>query len=693
MKVISSPYDKRLFEKAQINPYKDYDTQFKSLVIKRDVLSLLIINKFLPKISCFDDECIKYYSMLTDMFKYQINNSAINESKEILIINSSISNFIKVFHSNFQTYNDKHKSITKQFPNFLQLLFKYLKNNYATNGISSKKELKILESFFIIILTFINYYPTLLRSYQQQIEQILQKVFSFYLLNSKISIDTIKTFIIIYSSLYYLSPSIETKMNFYLQKIVANLNYVLTLYKPKSIDQNDIKEPDSIFYEKIKQNDLVHSCKVVDLLFEIMKCLFKLIPINTIVNVDFSLLFNFFYNTLTDFNNDIFHEKKHSLIISGLSQSNYELFISNLVDHSMKEIIFFLDKFPSYICCYYQTVSKIMQVILYNQKISQNFNLYKMFFELCKSLILSMSKILPNIVDEIIFKHIYSIFGGLYFEFLEKNDKTVIKIDNAYFKLGNKKKELSLIQKNSLKTTDKLFSHLSNEEHTEILINVLSVLNAYMLVDHYSVVNNSNGILSGIIDLLILPSYAKFLFYLDQNVKKRIVILLENCVRMKKVQFNRGKLLLFLKGFYTKNEELRCHCDLIINLLNLTDKDIANIQEDKNDITDQIISFNSKISDLIKKNNEIIQLGIEKAELLGKKRENEQTNKEKIIKSPKKEIKESKNEPLPIQVISKEPESKETKKEDKEMEETPIISRDNKDDIDLEEDIEIPDII
>ena len=29
----------------------------------------------------------------------------------------------------------------------------------------------------------------------------------------------------------------------------------------------------------------------------------------------------------------------------------------------------------------------------------------------------------------------------------------------------------------------------------------------------------------------------------------------------------------------------------------------------------------------------------------------------------------------------------------KEMEETPIISRDNKDDIDLEEDIEIPDII
>ena len=215
-----------------------------------------------------------------------------------------------------------------------------------------------------------------------------------------------------------------------------------------------------------------------------------------------------------------------------------------------------------------------------------------------------------------------------------------------------------------------------------------------MLVDHYSVVNNSIGILSGIIDLLILPSYAKFLFYLDQNVKKSIIILLENCVRMKKVQLNRGKLLLFLKGFYTKNEELRCHCDLIINLLNLTDKDIANIQEDKNDITNHIISFNSKISDLIKKNNELIQQGIEKkAELLGKKRENEQTNKEKIIKSPKKEIKESKNEPLPIQVISKELESKETKKEDKEIEETPIISRDNKDDFDLEEDIEIPDII
>lgn len=691
MKVISSPYDKRLFEKAQINPYKDYDSQFKSLLTKRDILSLLIINKFLPKISCFDDECIKYYSMLTDMFKYQINNSKINESKEILIINSSISNFIKIFHSNFQTYNDKHKSITKQFPNFLQLFFKYLKNNYATNDISSKKQLKTLESFFIIILTFINYYPTLLRSYQKQTEQILQKVFSFYLINSNISIDSIKTFIIIYSSLYYLSPSIETKMNFYLQKIVSNLNYVLTLYKPKSIDQNDTKEPDSIFYEKINQNNLIHSCKIMDLLFEIMKCLFKLIPINTIVNVDFNLVLNFFYSTLTDFNNDIFNDKKNSISIGGLSQSNYELFIFNLVELSMKSLIFFLDNFPSYISCYYRIIYKIMQVILYNQKISKNFCLYKIFFELCKSLILSMSKILPNIVDEIIFKHIYSIFTGLYFEYLEKNDKTVVKIDNAYFKLGNKKKELSLIQKNNLKTTDKIFSYLSNEEHTEILIKVLSVLNAYMLIDHYSVVNNSTGILSGIIDLLILPSYAKFIFYLDQNVKKSIIILLENCVRMKKAQFNRGKLLLFLKGFYTQNEEIKCHCDLIINLLNLTDKDITNIQEDKNDITNQIISFNSKISDLIKKNSELIQQGIENAELIGKKRENEQINELKTEKSPKKEKKEKKNEPIPI--IQKLSNRKETKKEDKEIEDNHIISRDNKDDIDLEEDIEIPDII
>ena len=675
-------YNKVLYEKAKFDPYSDIDAQFKNLLKNKDTLSLLILNKFLTKISSFEDECNKYYTMLIEMFKENINSAITSNVKNVFIVNSSIANFVKVFHNNFQPYNDKYKTVSKQLPNFLQLLFKFLKGNYVNNTIESKEEMKIIESYFIIILTFIKFYPSFLRSYQKTIEDIIQKVFAFYLSRNDITLKDIKTFLIIYSSLFYLSPSPETKLNFYLTKILANINYVFEAYKPTYIDEpergNIPKQPDALFYEGLNHSSLIHSCKVTDLLFDIMKYLFMLIQSNSIVNVDFNKLLSLYYDIIVYYNgnNDI-----KAITIKGLSKSSYDIFLNNVLSNIMSSLIFFTKNFSIYISCYYTNISKIMLILLYNQKIAKKYILYRTFLSLCESIVSSMSVILPNVVDEIVYKHIYSSLANLFFEYLEKNDKTVVKLDNSYFKLGNKKKELSLIQKNHMKTDDKQYAFLENEEQKEILCAVLSLLNCYMKVEHYSVVQNAKGILSGMIDILILPCYAKFIFNIDECIKKRILNVIESSVRYSKADFNRGKLLLFMKSFYTTNEELKYQCDYVINLMSLNENDIVNYKQSGNDITTQIINYNVKVSEIIKGNIENIEKKVNN-EMIGKKREKEEEIEVKPEKKKKIEVKE-------VKPIVK----KEIKKEDKEEEKVVISREEDKNEEDDDEDINIPDFI
>ena len=202
-----------------------------------------------------------------------------------------------------------------------------------------------------------------------------------------------------------------------------------------------------------------------------------------------------------------------------------------------------------------------------------------------------------------------------------------------------------------------------------------------MKIEHYSVVQNAKGILSGMIDILILPCYAKFIFNIDNCIKKSILNLIENSVRYSKAEYNRGKLLLFMKSFYTTNEELKYQCDYIIRMMNLNENDIINYKQSGNDITTQIINYNAKVSEIIKGNIENIEKKVNN-ELIGKKREKEEEIEPKPEKKKKVEVKE-------VKVITK----KESKKEDKE-EEKVIISREkDKEDDDEEEDIDIPDFI
>ena len=202
-----------------------------------------------------------------------------------------------------------------------------------------------------------------------------------------------------------------------------------------------------------------------------------------------------------------------------------------------------------------------------------------------------------------------------------------------------------------------------------------------MKVEHYSIVQNSKGILSGMIDILILPCYAKFIFKIDECIKKRILNLIESSVRYNKADFNRGKLLLFMNSFYTTNEELKYQCDYVIRLLNLNENDIVNYKQSGNDITTQIINYNTKVSEIIKGNIENIEKKVNN-EMIGKKREKEEEIEAKPEKKKKIEVKE-------VKPIAK----KEIKKEDKEEEKVVISREEDKNDEDDDEDIDIPDFI
>ena len=124
-------YENKLYEKINLDFNKDIDEQFQILLKNKDNISIILMNKLIIKITNFEEQCTKYFNLINDTFKNEMNkNITIFNYYDIIIILSSLSNFFKLFSINYQSYNDKYKVILKQIPQFLQLFFKLLKSNF-----------------------------------------------------------------------------------------------------------------------------------------------------------------------------------------------------------------------------------------------------------------------------------------------------------------------------------------------------------------------------------------------------------------------------------------------------------------------------------------------------------------------------------------------------------------------------------
>ena len=721
-------YERQLISKLNIDI--DYSSQnnneiFISLLNNSGssrTISIYFLNNLIPNITNFNDICVKYFQLLIDEFKAQINQKQNKSNISLISVLNALTNFIKIFSKNQEKYNEKHKNILKQFPQFIQLLFKLFQQKY--NSLNQKE----IESFLLLILSFIEFYPSLIRNYQNTLEKTIKNIFYSYVINNHSDENNVEIASIIYTNLYKLSPNMNNRYNDYVRNIINNIKYYLEYFKPKSINEEEanknltIEEKNNLFFvEKkgdfIDNKNLTHAIKIMEILFNLLEYIFKFIIDNTYFEIDFEQIFSLFNDIMNSYEFMFNNKSLSAIILNGLSKSNYELFLLNINEKVLDLLTFIISHFSRYIYCFNRFFSKLINRVLLNQNYFNNFSFHKKIISFFSIIILHFSDILPDEIDLIIYKHLYNNLPLLYLNYLQINDKTILQVNDVYFKTSNVKNKI----------------YNKNEENRILLISYLELLYNYCTVSRKIWKSSNKNILGGIIDLIILPPFAKFIFNIEEEIKLVIINIIEICVKKNLVLINRIKLHQFLTNFYIFDGIIRYKAESIINLIKITEDELnKELQSElNNDISGQIFNFNKKIKEYLidanKKleniklentqtnndnnkiedineekeeeiNNENIKIDKEEKEMLNKKRK---IKKEYEVKIDNKDIIERKGNKKKNDNINKKKKKEIVNKEDlnlnekvNESKDKKIIEKENKEeDIQIDEDIDIPDIV
>ena len=623
----------------------DLDTEFSSQnnpdifisILNKFSLSninlLYFLNKLLPIIPNFNGICTKYFTILIDSFKFYMNKNKLNTTNyELVLILNSISNFIKIFSSNQEKYNEKHKNILKQFPQFLQLFFKLFQQKFDEIFINYSNKKKVIESFFILCLTFVEHYPTLMRNYQNIIENFIKNIFYKYVVNNDIQISTVNISIVLYANLYKLSPNMIIRHQDYILIIINNIKYYMEYFRPKTIEKEEnnknknlnnkdiLEQKNNLFYldkdknkiEDIDNKNIVHADKIMEILFNSLNNIFNFMANNIYFEVDLNNIFPLFIDILSlyeSLDNDNKSRSSLSMIVfNGLSKTNYELFLINTNEKIIDILIYLISTFSRYIYCYNIFFSKYINKILLNQKFFQNsintFNLHIKILSFFSTIISFYNHILPEEIELIIYKHLYNNLPMIYLKYLEQKDKTLLKVDEIYFKASSVKNKIYSYDNNL-----NINENISPNENNILLSEYLKLLLNYCSIAKNINQLNYKNILGGIIDLIILPSYAKFIFNIDYDIKKNIVEIIEVCAKRNLIYINKAKLFHFLTNFYFFDGNLKYKAEIVINLLQMKDTELLKgISYDDNNnyyggipnnISEQILDFNKKIKEYL----------------------------------------------------------------------------------------------
>ena len=666
-------------------------------------ITIYFLNKLLPSITNFNDICVKYFQILTDLFKSEMNKMQSNDNISLTISLNALTNFIKIFSQNQEKYNEKHKSILKQFPQFIQLLFKLFQQKY--NNLSKK----VIESFLLLFLSFIEFYPTLLRNYQNILEITIKNIFINYVVGNNNDINIIEIASVIYTNLYKLSPNMITRYNDYVEIIINNIKYYMDAFRPKSLNEQDennkrmeIENKKKLFFVE-KNNDaiiddknLIQANKVMNILFKLLENIFKYMINNTYFEINFDFIFSFFFEALNTYEIFINNKSISAIVINGLQKNNYELFLININENILDTLIFLISNYSRYIFCLNIFFSKYINKLLLNQNFFKNFLLHKKIIYFFSTIISYFYDILPDEIDVIIYKHLYNNLPSLYLNYLQVNDKTILEVNDIYFKAANVKNKI----------------YDKNEENKILLIEYLKLLYNYCEVCNKIRKINNKGILGGIIDLMILPPFAKFIFNIDEEIKQIILDIFEVIIKKNLVYINKVKLFHFLNNFYFFDGTMKYKAECIINLLKIRDNELIKSNNGlytNNNITEEIFDFNKKIKEYLtnayKKIDNIIISDDKKEEIISEnvieKENKEMLNKKRKIKKEyqidfdNNDIDERKGNKKKDNYINKgkKKELDLQKKIIEEKEEKHDETKENNEDMQIDEDIDIPDII
>ena len=710
-------YERQIISKLNIDIdlfNENYNEIFISLLNSNNGARTIIVyflNKLLPNITNFNDICVKYFQYLIDSYKIQINKKQINSVSLISTINA-LSGFIKIFSKNQEKYNEKHKNIIKQFPQFIQLLFKLFQQKY------NNFDKKVIESFLLLILSFIEFYPTLVRNYQNILEKIIKNIFLDHIMNNISNDNTIEIASVIYTNLYKLSPNINNKLNEYIKNIIDNIKFYLEFFLPKTINEEGneksitIEEKNNLFSEekiefKINDKNLIHANKVMNILFNLLTNMFNYMVNNIYLEIDLQSVFSLFNEILISFENLYNNKSLSTIIFNGLSKYNYELFLIKISENIFDLLIYLISNFSRYIYCYNIFFSKLINRLLLNQYYYKYFSLHEKIISFFSTIILYYNDILPDKIEIIIYKHLYDNLPLLYLNYLQAKDKTVLEVNDVYFKASNIKNQI----------------YNKNDENRILLIKYFELLYHYCEVNQKIWKLSNKNILGGIIDLIVLPPFAKYIFNIEDEIKKIIINILEICIIKNLVVINLTKLYNFLTNFYLFDGSMKYKAESLIYLIRIKDVELNNeINNDvNNDITGQILNFNKKIKEYLNEANkkfenikyENIQIhdninldnikieeeqikekviNNEDKEMLNKKRK---IKKEYEVKMESKDITERKGNKKKNDNLNKKKKKESTEKininELKNEENNEKI--DENENIQIDEDIEIPDII
>ena len=192
------------------------------------------------------------------------------------------------------------------------------------------------------------------------------------------------------------------KYNDYIDNIIKNIKYYLEFFRPKNINEeeinkNIIEEKNNLFFEEnnifiIDNKKIVNANKIINILFDLLNEIFKYLINDVYFDIDFNIIFSLF---------------------------------NNIIDKILDLLIYYISNFSRYIYCYNVFFEKFINKILLNQNLFENFFLHKKIILFLSSIISYFNDILPDTIDLIIFKHLYSNLPILYLNYLQENDKTL----------------------------------------------------------------------------------------------------------------------------------------------------------------------------------------------------------------------------------------------------------------------------
>ncbi len=462
----------------------------------KDLLNFL--SHLLQTMSCesFDLVSSKYLNKMNEVYK-DLMNLIKKENEQILIfmtnleeLNFSLAKFFRIFHQNFQNYNEKHKNLIKLIPNVLKIYFKLFEETFFEGGKEiNLKYLNLLKSFAVFSTSVINYFPTMMRGFESRLDGILKNIFTKMVLTNLFSDKIfVKIFTLFYAMLIRLSPDYNTKLNITINKIDENLKFFIKFFEPVSLKSkarsNEMdKMPNSIFLfnqASLKSFNLMQCKNLIFFLFKLKRTIFKTFPDNTEIEVNFSCIISQFSESI-----EIFSENKKSddYIVEGLNQEDYRVFKAFLVIETFKTFSFVIENYSEYLYNYIPIIKNVLNKILVNfdHEYTNFYEVYISTLKLFESFIMNFDSKIVSSVQDIIFKFCMANFPELYVAFLERNDKTVIRMDQNYFKISkvkasvnfSKKKNVSLIQLAKNESLNEKIENYTNLDIETILIHFL----------------------------------------------------------------------------------------------------------------------------------------------------------------------------------------------------------------------------